>query len=66
MGCLTAIVTYMSVEGTKQANVMQDKEIYCGECDKFLYEDACGYGDCKVNGDKCYCGDLCHLTHGKP
>ena len=42
------------------------KEIYCGECDKFLHEDVCGYGDCKVNGDKCYCGDLCHLTHGKP
>lgn len=42
------------------------KEIFCGECDKLLYEDACGYGDCKVNGDKCYCGDLCHLTHGKP
>lgn len=42
------------------------KEIYCGECDKLLYEDACGYGKCKVNGDKCYCGDLCHLIHGKP
>ena len=45
---------------------MEDKEIYCGGCDKFLYEDACGYGECKVNGDKCYCGDLCHLIHGKP
>ena len=44
----------------------QSKTIFCGECEKFLYEDACGYGNCKVNGDKCYCGDLCHLTHGKP
>ena len=45
-------------------NLRRDK--YCGECNKFLYEDACGYGNCKVNGDKCYCGDLCHLIHGKP
>lgn len=66
MGYSTGTVTYTSVEGTKQVNAMEDKEIYCGECDKFLYEDACGYGDCEVNGDKCYCGDLCHLTHGKP
>ena len=66
MGCSMAIVTYTSVEEIKIASVMEDKVIYCGECDKLLYEDACGYGDCKVNGDKCYCGDLCHLTHGKP
>ena len=45
-------------------NMRRDK--YCGECDKLLYEDTCGYGNCKVNGDKCYCGDLCHLTNGKP
>lgn len=42
-----------------------NKKLHCGECDKLLYEDACGYGECKVNGDKCYCGDLCHLIHGK-
>ena len=64
--CLTGIATCTSAEEIKIANVMEDKEIYCGGCDKFLYEDACGYGECKVNGDKCYCGDLCHLIHGKP
>ena len=42
------------------------KEICCGECDKFLYEDVCGYGMCKKNGEICYCGDLCHLIHRKP
>lgn len=60
------IVPYMVYVYMKQIGVMQDKELYCGECDKLLYEDACGYGNCKVNGDTCYCGDLCHLTHGKP
>ena len=45
-------------------NLRRDK--YCGECNKFLYEDACGYGICKQNDDVCYCGDLCHLIHGKP
>ena len=42
------------------------KEIYCGECENLLHEDACGYGQCEKNGDICYCGDLCHLIHGKP
>ena len=42
------------------------KELFCGECDKFLYEDVCGYGEGKVNGDICYCGDKGHLKHGKP
>lgn len=45
-------------------NLRRDK--YCGECDKFLYEDACGYGRCKQNDDVCYCGDMCHLIYGKP
>lgn len=42
------------------------KELYCGECNKFLYEDAYGFGICKQNDGVCHCGDLCHLTHGKP
>lgn len=42
------------------------KELCCGECDKYLYEDACGYGRCKQNDGVCHCGDLCHLIHGKP
>ena len=45
---------------------MEDKIIHCGECEKFLYEDTDGFGICgKTNGD-CYCGDKCHITHGKP
>lgn len=43
-------------------NVMQYKEIYCGECDKFLYEDADGFGVCGKTNKECYCGDKCHLT----
>ena len=42
------------------------KEIYCGECDKFLYEDINGYGVCDKTKEECCCCDLCHLTHGKP
>lgn len=45
---------------------MEDKEIYCGECDKFLYEDINGYGFCDKTKEECRCCDLCHLTHGKP
>ena len=40
---------------------------YCGECEKFLYEDIGGYGFCgKKDNEVCYCGDKCHITHGKP
>ena len=53
-------------EETDEYLPKEGDEEYCGECDKLLYEDACGYGRCKVNGDECYCGDLCHLIHGKP
>ena len=43
------------------------KIIYCGECDKFACEDTDGFGICgKKNNEVCYCGDKCHLTHGKP
>ena len=45
---------------------MEDKAIYCGECEKFLYEDTDGFGICGRAKEVCYCGDKCHLTHGKP
>ena len=64
--CLTGIVTCMSVEETKTANVMEDKEIYCGECEKFLYEDTDGFGVCGKTNEECRCSDKCHLIHGKP
>ena len=63
--CLTGIVYYTSVEEIKIANVMQNKVIYCGECEKFLYEDTDGFGICGKTNEKCYCGDKCHLIHGK-
>ena len=63
---LTGIATYMSVEEIKIVNVMQNKVIYCGECEKFLYEDINGYGICDKTNEVCYCGDKCHLTYGKP
>ena len=63
---LTGIATYMSVEEIKIVNVMEDKVIYCGECEKFLYEDINGYGVCGKTNEECYCGDKCHITHGKP
>ena len=64
--CLTGIVYYTSAEEIKIANVMENKVIYCGECDNFLYEDTDGYGICGETNEECYCGDKCHLTHGKP
>ena len=66
MACLTGIATCTSVEEIKTANVMGNKVIYCGECDKFLYEDIDGYGFCLESDDLCRCSDKCHLTHGKP
>ena len=64
--CLMGIATCTSVEETKTANVMEDKVIYCGECEKFLYEDINGYGACGKTNEECRCSDKCHLTHGKP
>ena len=65
--CLTGIATCTSVEEIKIVNVMEDKAIlYCGECEKFLYEDTDGFGICGKTKEVCYCGDKCHLTHGKP
>ena len=63
---LTGIATCTSAEETKIVNVMEDKVIYCGECEVFLYEDINGYGICGKTNEECYCGDKCHITHGKP
>ena len=56
----------MSVEEIKIVNVMGNKVIYCGECEKFDHEDTDGYGICGETNEECYCGDKCHITHGKP
>ena len=64
--CLTGIATCTNVEDSDVAVVMGNKVIYCGECDNFLYEDTDGYGICGETNEECYCGDKCHLTHGKP
>ena len=64
---LMGIATCMSVEETKTVNVMDDKTIlYCGECEKFLYEDTDGFGVYGKTNEECYCGDKCHLIYGKP
>ena len=64
--CLMGIATCTSEEEIKTASAMEDKGIYCGECEKFLYEDTDGFGVCGKTNEECYCGDKCHLTHGKP
>ena len=33
------------------------KTIYCGECDKFAYEDVNGYGVCIKNNGECRCSE---------
>ena len=66
MACLTGIVYCTSAEEIKTVNVMEDKVIYCGECDKFLYEDTDGFGICGKTNEECRCSDKCHITHGKP
>ena len=64
---LTGIATCTVAEEIKIANVMEDKTIlYCGECEKFLHEDTDGFGICGKTKEVCYCGDKCHLIHGKP
>ena len=63
---LTGIATCTSVEEIKIASVMEDKVIYCGECEKFDHEDTDGFGICGKTKEECYCGDKCHITHGKP
>ena len=64
--CLMGIATCTSVEEIKIVSVMDDKVIYCGECEKFLYKDINGYGVCGKTNEECCCCDKCHLTHGKP
>ena len=64
--CLTGIATYTVADDLKTASAMENKVIYCGECDNFLYEDTDGYGFCLKSDDLCRCSDKCHITHGKP
>ena len=64
--CLTGIATCTRAEEIKIASDMEDKVIYCGECEKFLYEDTDGFGVCGKTKEICYCGDKCHLINGKP
>lgn len=64
--CLMGIATCTVAEEIKIASVMEDKAIYCGECEKFDHEDTDGYGICGETNEECYCGDKCHITHGKP
>ena len=63
---LMGIATCMSVEEIKIVSAMEDKVIYCGECEKFLYEDTDGFGICGKTKEECYCGDKCHIINGKP
>ena len=64
--CLMGIVYCTSAEETKTVNVMEDKVIFCGECDKFDHEDTDGYGICGETKEECRCSDKCHLINGKP
>ena len=64
--CLTGIATCTNVEDSDVADVMGNKVIYCGKCEKFLYEDTDGFGVCGKTNEECRCSDKCHLTHGKP
>ena len=64
--CLTGIAPCTNTGEIKTASVMQNKVIYCGECEKFDHEDTDGYGICGETNEECYCGDKCHITHGKP
>ena len=45
---------------------MTKEVIYCGECEKFLYEDTDGFGVCGKTSEECRCSDKCHLINGKP
>ena len=41
------------------------KIILCGECKKFAYEDAEGYGICMKDKAVYRCSDKCHITKCK-
>ena len=64
--CLTGIATCTSAEDSNVADVMGNKVIHCGECEKFAYEDTDGFGICGKTNEECRCSDKCHITHGKP
>ena len=40
--------------------------INCAEGENFIYEDTDGYDIGGETNEECYCGDKCHLIHGKP
>ena len=55
-----------TVKSRMERSTEMSKTIYCGECDKFAYEDTDGFGFCLKTNEECRCSDKCHLTHGKP
>ena len=55
------------IENQKELlEVKMTKTTYCGECEKFLYEDTDGFGVCDKTNEECRCSDKCHLINGKP
>ena len=55
------------IENQKELlEVKMTKTTYCGECEKFLYEDTDGFGICGKTNEECRCSDKCHLINGKP
>ena len=48
-----------------ERSTVTSKTKYCGECEKFLYEDIDGYGICGKNNEECRCSDQCHITKCK-
>ena len=60
--CLTGIATCTSVDDLKTASAMEDKVIYCGECDCFTFcADDIDKGD--WNGDGACVYDTHHGIH---
>ena len=44
---------------------MENKVIYCGECEKFLYKDINGYDVCGKTNEECCCCGKCRLVPKK-
>lgn len=42
-------------------NKDKDKEVYCGECPLFMYEDINGLGLCAAQKGRMHCADLCEF-----
>ena len=42
-------------------NKDKDKEVYCGECLLFMYEDINGLGHCAAQKGWMHCADLCEF-----